>query len=593
MNKLNEFVRDMISFANTARRWGEPAYILFGVDDDGRVLTEGIRGQCTTDPLPMGWDDDDPLRFERQQIEIIDRQLHQCVDQYIFPPLVFDYVPGQLSDGTIVSYVEIPPNPTSSCFEVKKPSKGGKKPLRQGECLRREGESKIPVGEHEKQFLYSYRDMPYIKMAWWQKHFERLASRFEKSEWEYKPYLPLFCKRNNGRLDLLLNVVHDFLAASEPHVLLVIGKPGAGKTTFLELLAGELAEQAAVEAMTSTDSQLQRVIPAIFGLNGYTRDENNPLARRVAMQGLDRFGLLRLQRGIATPEGIFKDHTLPFVVCFDALDEMRQAEAEFQEVKDFLDNHPSMKIIVTCRTDALQRQWQTEYSVAAIELLSEDQILEYLQGRVENPREALGFFFSDEDMLELVRIPLMLEAAAEYWYDLECSINQIQAQQTEAGEAVTELPSVQTQASLGNALDWLFLSLFDHESGKSLVSGRDLDAIRHMETLSDLARYMDGTAYQVSHRELMGILKSEANVLVYRNMGILQRQRARFVFANQLVQVYFAAFGYRLLIESTEEGTEQLCEEVKPNMPFWRKCIEILEQITYRDISSVLALFES
>ncbi|MFN3762821.1 MAG: hypothetical protein ACK4WK_06450, partial [Anaerolineae bacterium] len=33
--KKAEFLRDVIALANTARLWGKPAYLLFGLDDQG------------------------------------------------------------------------------------------------------------------------------------------------------------------------------------------------------------------------------------------------------------------------------------------------------------------------------------------------------------------------------------------------------------------------------------------------------------------------------------------------------------------------------------------------------------------------------
>jgi hypothetical protein len=593
IDALNEFIRDMVSFANTGRRWGETAYILFGVDNDGRVRHSGIKGQCTTDPLPVDWDDDDPLKFERQQFEIIDRQLHQCVDEYITPILSFDYLAGRLEDNALVSYIEIPPNPTPVHFEVKKATKKGKKPLRRGECWRREGESKVPLKENEKQFLYCFKDVPYVKTQWWRRHLEQLIIELEGSEWEDKPYLPLTCKRNDGRIDLLHNTLRDFLIAPSPHVLLVTGKPGAGKTTVLELLVSEFAEQAMAEVMASEDAQFQRAIPIFLGLGGYAKDNAVPLARRVAENGLDRFGFLRLRERVTTPEKIFRGRTIRFVVCLDALDEMQQSEAEVWEAQNFLDSYPNLKIIVTCRAEALQPQWEKKYLVVEIESLSEEQVVEYLQGKIKTPEEALDFLLSEEDLFQLVSIPLMLEAFAEHWYGLEISVDEIMAQQIEADGETIEYLSASDIATLGGVLDSLLFHLFEHQSGKSPVLGQDIKAIRHMETLSDLARYMDGIRTCVSYRKLVEILESEAHVLTYRNMGILQRQRTHFAFVSELVKVYFAAFGYKLFLEDDEEGIERLCQEVNPDLPFWRKCISILEEITYQDIGPVLALFQS
>ena len=36
--KRAEFVRDVIALANTARMMEKPAYLLFGIDDDGKVV---------------------------------------------------------------------------------------------------------------------------------------------------------------------------------------------------------------------------------------------------------------------------------------------------------------------------------------------------------------------------------------------------------------------------------------------------------------------------------------------------------------------------------------------------------------------------
>ncbi|RMG90624.1 MAG: hypothetical protein D6706_19170, partial [Chloroflexi bacterium] len=44
---LAEFIRDMIAMANASRRRGKPAYILFGVNNDGTISEGGIKGQSS------------------------------------------------------------------------------------------------------------------------------------------------------------------------------------------------------------------------------------------------------------------------------------------------------------------------------------------------------------------------------------------------------------------------------------------------------------------------------------------------------------------------------------------------------------------
>lgn len=444
-------------------------------------------------------------------------------------------------------------------------------------------------------------DMPCIKGIWWREHFERLVNEFDvlkSAEWEGKPYLEPLCKSQDGGWDLLRNRVLNFLNTPGPHILLLVGKPGAGKTTFLESLTCELAGQAVSEAKATDSSQAgqpKQMIPIFFDMGCYERDEGNPLARQVTKQGLDRYGLLRLRNSVA-PEVILQNQSLSFAICMDALDEIPSFKTSIRDVQEFFDSHIDMKAVVTCRADALEREWKRKYSVVEIELLSESQVLEYLEGRVDTSLAALEFLLSDEELFQLACIPLMLDALAEYWYDLEQAADQIMMQQIEAGEEKTESVSVQRMARLGEALDRLFWQLFDHESKKSLVSGCEVDAIHLMETLSDLAREMDGKRYKATRRELVERLRGKANLQVYSNIGVLRQQRMQYSFVNPLAQVYFAALAYKLvLIEDVDKGIQLLNREVQPNECFWHLCISILEDIVYRerDISSILALLPS
>jgi len=572
--KLAEFIRDMIALANTARRRGEPAYMFFGIDNDGNLLLEGIKGQCTRDPKPPGWDDEDLDKLEHQQNEIIGRDLHIQIRNYVRPEIEFDYLYGQVG-SQLVSYIKIRPNPVPEPFKVRRNLEdriAHKMLLRRGQCWKREGESKTEVPPCEQQFLYNWREIPYISKAQWLRHLRDTALEYGDVDWERELYIPLMCEGTQNH-SLLREQVDEFLAAEREQVLVIKGRPGAGKSTFLRRLTRDLAGMAWQNLNVSPRDEPEEHVPIFVDLNGYMIDQSVPFKRKVAFD-LDQFAHLGLNT-IAEPERILADRNLKFVVCLDALDEMsvRGWEDSVEAIQSFIAEFSNVKVVIATRPEAAPR-WRRRCTTLTISPLTDEQIYGYLSAYLGEADRLYEFLSGDEDLFALMGIPLMLQAAVDYWRPLEEGRFRF-----ERGEYVEE----DTPLRIGSLVDHLFSSLFEHEKEKDPSPDRDIKMAQQLKSLSDLALYMDGRITRTSlfkASEFVG-----ADLLRLRNMGVIRIQRHTLTFFNELVQTYFAALGLKYIIEEDGNGISRALDQISNHFSFWSRCLDILKDLTWSDIT--------
>ncbi|PWH13283.1 MAG: hypothetical protein DDG58_14575, partial [Ardenticatenia bacterium] len=135
--KVAEFVRDVIALANTARMFGRPAYLLYGIDDEGHL--------CGIDSSKHLYD-----RLRGLTIgEKVQHRLQEVIPRYIKPTVKWEFKASQIN-GVEVAYLMIHPIATDSPYRVKEqfPSKGEPQ-LRSGQCWIRFGESKSEIQSKE------------------------------------------------------------------------------------------------------------------------------------------------------------------------------------------------------------------------------------------------------------------------------------------------------------------------------------------------------------------------------------------------------------------------------------------------------------
>ncbi|MGC9400665.1 MAG: helix-turn-helix domain-containing protein [Anaerolineae bacterium] len=167
MKKRAEFLRDVIALANTARLFGEPAYLIFGLDDEGNILD-------LKDSLRV-YD-----RGETTPWEGFRHSIGQFIREYIEPSLVhWDLKHGEV-DGKEVGYLLIKPYAARHKFQVKKKLKSGREVmLEKSQSWIRFGESKYNLRNmpfESMPYEYSYAEVPYVLPSIWLKYFEALSS---------------------------------------------------------------------------------------------------------------------------------------------------------------------------------------------------------------------------------------------------------------------------------------------------------------------------------------------------------------------------------------------------------------------------------
>ncbi len=207
-----------------------------------------------------------------------------------------------------------------------------------------------------------------------------LPSWQQASEYDY--LLPLGTK------------IEDVFAAAE-RVLLVLGEPGAGKTTMLLQLVTHLL------AAAETDETCP--IPAVFALSAYRDDR--PLAEWLVDQLANNYELPRRLAAQWIDAG-------RFVPLLDGLDEvdpaLRPTCAEV--INAFRRQHPGVWLLVTARSRDYQALATRLHMDKAIVLqpLTSEQIDTYLSRRgprLAGLRESLA---ADQTLRELAQTPLML-----------------------------------------------------------------------------------------------------------------------------------------------------------------------------------------
>ena len=207
-----------------------------------------------------------------------------------------------------------------------------------------------------------------------------LPSWQQASEYDY--LLPLGTK------------IEDVFAAAE-RVLLVLGEPGAGKTTMLLQLVTHLL------AAAETDDSCP--IPAVFALSAYRDDR--PLADWLVDQLANNYELPRRLAAQWIDAG-------RFVPLLDGLDEVDPAlrPACAEAINAFRRQHPGVWLLVTARSRDYQTLATRLHMDKAIVLqpLTPEQIDTYLSRRgprLVGLRESLA---ADQTLRELAQTPLML-----------------------------------------------------------------------------------------------------------------------------------------------------------------------------------------
>lgn len=193
-----------------------------------------------------------------------------------------------------------------------------------------------------------------------------------------------------------VGVTDVFTQMGEGRTLLVLGEPGAGKTTILLTLAKHL--------LTRTQDDLSRSIPVIFNLSSWTTKR----------QAISTWLVKELNFQYKVSESLakawVKDQQL--LLLLDGLDEVasEHRSACIQALNQFMQEYGQTEMVVTSRIqeyESLSIRLQLQGAIL-VQSLTNDQIQQYLDN-VGDKLEALKILIQQDTVVqELAKSPLNL-----------------------------------------------------------------------------------------------------------------------------------------------------------------------------------------
>jgi GTPase SAR1 family protein len=553
-----EFVKDMIALANTARRRGRPAYLLFGVVDKPSESSDpfpGIGGQCSHASKPKDWH---RLNLEGQQNETIGTAYQRVIRQHVFPDLEFEYVYGYM-DKELVSYIVIFRNNSKHPFEIKK-RVGERKP---GDCWRRIGESNNEVEPEEKQYLYRYSEVPYIFKESWIDHFSESLQVYDV---HLDSRIRLSLSGNSELTQYADDELPERLTFEElPPVTLVTGPPGAGKTTLLQGMVHELSANALTELQgSSTEGELIEPIPIYVDLNSRQSPDVDDFRSKI-VAGLDRFSRLDL---LDHPKqfDFLQRSEHRFVVFLDGLDEVSSANASqtvcaIRAVIDY--NVSRLKFIIAGRKKGIKASWLSRYPILEIEPVGRVQASVFLQATLDRAEEAMQLLRRDPDLLALVSSPLALQTFRDVWQIWEAEQKEYERRLIESNEE-DGFP-----APLDPSVAQVIEEIVERIVRRDVHKGTIDEMYEHLSVLGKLALRLkvrnQRAVTLVTAKDQLG----EEAYAYFLKLGLLTKERGKVSFSSPLLLDYFSVYSLRELIEQSA-GTPELS---------WQRCGQMLQAL--------------
>ncbi len=261
--KKGEAARDIIAFANVARRTGKPCWMVFGVDDKDRRKINDLRGEYPA----LHKKPSHRAQFERKSLtaqqEEIKQQYYNLAKEWIEPVPRLKYDFGEVN-GKLVACLSILPSPEKRPFRLKREAldKHGKiYPV--GTAFMRYGESTVPVDVGDLDELTAAH-VPYLTGDDWRRMVAPVQKDpvFENARAAVREF-PLLDDNNQDALVTLL----DLLDSGRRHIA-VIGPAGSGKSVLLHALACELAGRHNLDDLTYRKYFAEKVADGDFAAIG-------------------------------------------------------------------------------------------------------------------------------------------------------------------------------------------------------------------------------------------------------------------------------------------------------------------------------------
>ncbi len=407
---------------------------------------------------------------------------------------------------------------------------------------------------------------------------ENLRGRFDDARWRNEYYIPLTTDQG-GKLDERVNA---FLASQAERLLVIAGRTGAGKSTFLERVTTELAVRALNAFSSEAFEHLH--VPVHLEMKRYAPGKRRYLVKKLYNE-FDPNGVTGItgRRIVSWPQILAP---MDLTVCLDGLDEVPSTAypVVVSEIEELIADFENVKVIVASRPHAVPNHWRN--SVVHIVPLPREEVIAYF-GHPERlnllASDVQAFLEDKPDLVDILQDPLMAETACRYW------------RQFEPADPAAGLDSDARQEALleGPLLHHLYQCFFTHHLRRAF--GRqvmDYERSRQVSALAKLALEMDGdpfASFELIAKvfEESGMIAGEKLLEVFVDIGLLKSHDSELAFRNNTVKAYFAAVGLRSHM-GRRQNIEQALSLIRQVNDFWHRCVGLLKQIApLHDLSLV------
>jgi len=629
--KRGELIRDVIALANTARLFGESAYLLFGIDNQGELA--GIRNYIAV------------YRTEKEQTlreirESVRHQLRQLFGEYIAPPMAKWDLQMEERNGLQAAYLMIAPVTPPQAFHARRAFTDNKKigqPILEGDCWIRIGESKAKVSRqlispNEAPYAYSSAQIPYLLPSDWLTYLTQLAASQRLLEAEtIQAYQTLMTDRDEP-----IDSVLDQFLKGDSQLLVISGAAGSGKTSAMYRQVAKVTRYDIQEVDIIRQNEEFRPIsgwvPLLISLRGLTIRDDGEFTRHHILSTINQYGSF-WREPPTHAESLLSNRDIHWLLCMDGLDEMSSYDDQrkmLSTLHGFMARYSGVKILLTTRPDAVMSdfsQWD-DVEVVTISGFAEVQIQAFIANFMSDAdfQGSLSFLRSNHELWALCTYPLYLAAIMgelgrvqptglaeenqtpmvvtvnnapiapiEEVLSLPKSVNDALLSPPEdiAGEppnASQVDPSEQQYEelpiSLGRLLDRVYRRLWEREVRRQLMAPED--ASDWWSRTARLAVNTDGHRPRFGSDYAMQVLYDIRVITRLLSLGVLDGEKLREVlkFRTTLTKAYFAATRLRALIE-TGDMDEATVAVQKMTEEFRVLLRQVLADLTSVDVSTV------
>jgi len=418
--KLRDFLKDVLALANSSRSLGRDAYILFGVDDHRRIV--GIEGQDIKDPPRSEANLVSESDIEKFQGSLVGRILLTKISEYI-GDFGASYEYGYI-DGRLVSYLRIPGVTPRRWherpYEITKPLMVSRKPILDvGYCMRRIGESNKVVEEKDKDTLYCYSTVPFIRPSEWALYCNNVITDVSHAILECNVTIPCSDEKNDVQEKDTVKYLLECISTGSFSSAIVCNLPGSGKSSVLRSFTVRLAELLMGEARALESSGVleepSEAIPVYVSLYNYSYRHSGSIWN-IILQNFRRAGIMN-DIDEEQLKKLMRNKRLRFIILLDSVDEMANEDPDSKlAVHSFTTSVPrNIKILFGCRSNHIHNIPDHEmYTRIEILPIHERTLYAYLETIYPEITDLVNMFRFHPELYAICTRPLAATALGEY-----------------------------------------------------------------------------------------------------------------------------------------------------------------------------------